>query len=111
MRKTRRIISLVLALVFMFCFMAMSASAATIEVQPRGTCPSCVNGYVNTTTTIVSRDSNPYDNAYFMTTCSYMGAQHAHYTDAIKYKTTATCANCGYVETTYYWGVFCPYRG
>ena len=41
MKKTRKIIALVLALAFIFCFMAMSASAATTEIQPRANCAWC----------------------------------------------------------------------
>ena len=107
MKKHRKLISLILAIVMMSTLLAMSASAATTEVQPRGTCPSCTYGYLSTS--VVNLDSDPYDNTYTLTTCSKMGAKHAHY-DMPK-KATVTCSNCSYYDTYTYTGKYCPYGG
>ena len=97
--KTKRLVALVLALTLVFCFMAMSASAATTEIQPRGTCPSCTYGYVETKTEVFEVDGNPYNNPQKTTTCTKMGASHVHYQEVI-YRITTTCRNYGYVDHT-----------
>lgn len=105
--KTKRLIALVLALTLVFCFMAMSASAATTEVQPRGTCPSCIHGYMNTYYGIKSSEANgPWSER-----CPNMGARHQHkyhyFEDAY-----TKCGMCGYklfVGTLR--REYCPYNG
>ena len=107
--KTKRLVALVLALTMVFCFMAMSASAATTEIQPRGTCPQCINGYVTTTTKIVGSPemSNPKEVGYG--TCGNMTMPHIHY--RAKYQVLVDCNNCSYsgVSNTYYAYNYCIY--
>ena len=97
-----KLLSFVLVVAMVFTFMAMSVSAATTVIQPRGTCPQCVNGYVSTTT-------KPSGSSYgdYQTTCSNMSVLHRHYKQ--KYVITATCRNCGYIETTSYVKDCCIY--
>lgn len=94
MKKTRKIIALVLALAFMFSFMAMSASAATVE------CPRCgdhhaTDTYVRTTTTPVSVSSCDQINGahyhiqretIYRFKCTYCGFSYEHVTSR-----TTTC--------------------
>ena len=107
MKKHKKIISLLLALVMVCSFMAMSASAATTEVQPRGTCPNCINGYVRSTKKL-AKGEDPYAHDYDLATCTKMSAPHAHYKN-VSYTITAVCSNCGYKEITPYVGKWCPY--
>ena len=87
MKKTRKIIALVLALTFMFCFMAMSASAATTEIQPRTSCASC--GSTNTVTG--SRSIKVYEQ--YVGGCSNITAAHTHVIYRNEY--FYNCASCG----------------
>ena len=112
MRKTKRIIALVLALTMVFCFMAMSASAATTEVQPRAaTCPQCGNPSYQSI-------QSGYDTAHYLNyghteaiyKCKNMGAYHAHY--YVPYINKTRCATCGYSKTEYpSTMLYCPYGG
>ena len=104
MKKYRRLISLILAIAMVSTFMAMSASAAMTEVQPRGTCPSCTYGYVETVT--LENDID-WDNPFYNHSCTNVGASHAHY---YRYRTIkSTCRSCGYVEWYYPVTVYCPH--
>ena len=108
MKKTHRIIALVLALTFMFCFTAMSASAATTEIQPRGTCPNCINGYVTSSHYMVGDYKDYRYTMVGYNECSHMTVSHAHYN--VLYEVRADCGNCSYNEVTYsYYNYFCPY--
>ena len=108
MRKTKRIVALVLALTMVFCFMAMSASAATTEVQPRGTCPQCINGYVTTTTKMEKYYTNYTSTEIGYNECSYQTMPHVHY--YVKYNVWVDCNNCSYNGVSYsYWRYFCPH--
>ena len=107
LRKNRRIIALAMVFVMMFAFMAMTASAATTEVQPRGTCPNCTHGYMEEGTIqykdrVLGSWSDP---------CPNIGVSHQHYLD--RYFYTTICRNCGY--TSYYLLAYtreyCPYNG
>lgn len=93
MKKHKKIISLLLALVMVCSFMAMSASAATTEVQPRGTCPNCINGYVETTK---NASSTAYGH-YTIPSCSRMSVPHEHYKQ--RFTIVTTCRNCGYRDS------------
>ena len=107
MRKSKRIIALILALTMMFTFMAMSASAATIEiptVQPRGTCPQCINGYME--------DDNVMEeyNYGYSDSCPNIGARHMHYKHVFEYATL--CRNCRYRNVYRVTSkIYCPYNG
>ena len=101
-----KLLSFVLVVAMVFTFMAMSVSAATTVIQPRGTCPQCTNGYVETTKKLT--DPSPTKHDYELTTCSKMSVQHAHYKN-VKFLITASCRNCGYVDKTTYYGLYCPY--
>ena len=107
-KKSKRIISLILALTMVFTFMAMSASAATTEIQPRGTCPQCINGYVTSTIEMVGKYTDYKRISVGYNQCSYMTMPHSHYN--VKYEVRAICRNCSYNEVTYsYQQEFCPY--
>ena len=104
MLKNKRLISLVLAVVLVFAFMVMTASAATIEVQPRGTCPSCTYGYVETVTVENYID---WDHPFYNHNCTNVGSSHAHYN---RYRTIkSTCRNCGNITWSYPVTVYCPH--
>lgn len=103
-KKSRRIIALVLALTMIFTFMAMSASAATTEVQPRGTCPNCTNGYIVSET---KGDVIDWDNPFYNHNCTNIGASHAHYYR--HYTIKLSCRNCGYLTWTYPTVTYCPH--
>lgn len=112
-KKSKRIISLILALTMVFTFMAMSASAATTEVpevQPRASyCPQCGGlGFQYWYT-----DFQPEKEYYKYDTCSRNGctagpSTHVHY--VLPAYIYSKCATCGYYER--FWGTdaFCPYR-
>ena len=90
MKKTKRIIALVMALTLMFAFMAMSASAATTEVQPRATCTKCGSGdtFTGSKCTAIKRT--------FVNGCSEypsLGHYHVMYYDRDFYQ----CRSCGYI--------------
>lgn len=92
MKKSKRMISLVLALIMVFCFMAVSASAATTEVQPRGTCPSCIYGYMET---IYGSYTSSNPDGILHTGCGGTAVGHEHYIRTFPYAYTL-CRNCGY---------------
>lgn len=101
MKKTRKIIALVLALTFMFCFMAMSASAATTEIQPRGIACDC--GSSNTRTT--NNGYKRYSHTEVGGCSEYPSVRHLH----VVYKTEYEfkCYTCGehytyYASPSYY---------
>lgn len=100
-KKTKRIISLILALTMVFTFMAMSASAANTEVQPRGTCPNCINGYIESEVTYL------YEVRVNVTQCPLSNIPHTH--TKKYYEITARCRNCGYVEVSYPVTTVCPH--
>ena len=91
MKKSKRLISLILAVVMVLSFMAMSASAATTEVQPRGTCPQCINGYVETV--YGAYNSSKPDGIYH--SCPNIGVGHEHYIRHFPNAKTV-CRNCGF---------------
>ena len=107
MKKHKKIISLLLALVMVCSFMAMSASAAMTEVQPRGTCPNCINGYMENTYKYKSLIKEKYN---WSTGCPNMGAGHWHAQHLCN--VTTKCRNCGYSSPA---GTapkeYCPYNG
>lgn len=104
MKRMKTILALILVFAFVLSFMAMSASAATTVVQPRGTCPSCKNGYISSR---VTKDWIDYNNPKWKSNCSNIGVSHAHYNEYMTI--TATCANCGYVETSNVTRDYCPH--
>lgn len=110
MKKTNRVVAFVLVLAFVFAFMAMSASAAITEVQPRGTCPQCINGYVTSTVGMVGKYTDYRYTMVGYNECDHMTMSHAHY--KVLYEVRAICNNCSFNEVTYsYWdNDFCPYQ-
>ena len=109
MKKTKRVVAFVLVLAFVFAFMAMSASAAMTEVQPRGTCPQCINGYVTSTIQMKgTHNPNKYEEIGYGE-CSNMTMPHRHY--EAKYDVWVDCNNCSYYGVSYsYTGCyFCVY--
>ncbi len=113
-KKSKRIISLVLALTMIFTFMAMSASAAATEVpeiQPRASiCPKC-GGYGYTYWYSYFYDTGNYTE-YAITGrggCIAGPATHVHY--LLEADIYSRCATCHY--STYYHGKddYCPYGG
>lgn len=107
--KTKRLVALALALTMVFCFMAMSASAATTEIQPRGTCPKCINGYVTSRIQVVGsiNDYPPYLTGYGE--CGKMTMPHLH--RDVHYEVWVDCSLCSYNGVSYsYWRVDCIYE-
>ena len=110
MRKSKRIIALVLALTMMFTFMAMSASAATVElpiISPKATCGHC--GSSSFRYSYSRTESLKYlwkEDA----TCNYMSAYHAHFkVPSVMYTYCRTCGHC--VSTLNYEAIYCPHGG
>lgn len=105
-RKNRRIIALAMVFVMMFAFMAVTASAATTEVQPRGTCPNCTHGYMEN-----DKDQRiSHEEYYWSDSCPNIGARHMHYRDTFEKATI--CRNCGFRNVlSTYTRIYCPYNG
>ena len=82
MRKTRRIVALVLVLTFIFAFTAMSASAAITECSRCGD-HDVTDTYVRTTTTPVSVSS-----------CARINGSHYHIQRETIYR--FKCNYCGF---------------
>ena len=111
MRKSKRIIALVLALTMMFTFMAMSASAATTEIQPRASiCPQCGGyGFQHTRTYWDTAHYYEYDIIDYYSS-SAAPARHAHYN--VPKIIESRCATCAYVEEyESEYAPYCPYIG
>ena len=113
LRKHRRVVSLLMAIVMVFAFMSMTASAATIEIPtitPKAsTCPQCGGlGFTYVGTTV---DTSQYYNRDIegYHTCASCAASHAHYWVPATVK--SRCATCGYTETYTYYVEYCPYGG
>ena len=91
MRKTRRVVALVLALTFILAFMAMNVSAATVTKCNRCGSYDVTNTYVRTTTDPV-----------YVGSCSQINSSHYHIKRDKIYK--FTCKYCGfsyeYVQST-----------
>lgn len=83
MRKTRRIVALVLVLTFIFAFTAMSASAANITKCSRCGDRHFTDTYVRTTTTPVSVSS-----------CDQINGSHYHIQRETIYR--FKCSYCGF---------------
>ncbi len=114
-KKSKRIISLVLALTMMFTFMAMSASAATTEVpevQPRASiCPQC-GGYGYQYWKTVYTNPIPYYRYPQISrgSCTAGPATHVHYDD-LPATIYSRCATCGYISTYNTTKDYCAYGG
>lgn len=98
-KKSKRIISLILALTMMFTFMAMSASAATTEIQPRGACPLC--GSADTRSVTYLRSSETYS----VSGCSKIATAHSHLVK--RYEVVTTCIGCGRTTSSTYTTTTC----
>ena len=92
MRKTKKPIALVLAMVFVVAFMAMNVSAATT----RAACPQCGGASYDYSYSFV-RSQNPY----YVSSCKYYTSSHTH--DRGTYKLTTKCRTCTYSTTTTLW--------
>lgn len=107
-KKSKRIISLVLALTMIFTFMAMSASAATTEVQPRASyCPQCGGlGFQHWKTYYHTEDCTENNvNGYY--SCPSCPGSHAHFD--VRAEIYSRCATCGYTEVFQTITSYCPY--
>ena len=109
LRKHRRVVSLLMAIVMVFAFMSMTASAAVIDdpvITPKGTCPSCTNGYMETVYGSVTRKADgPWSSS-----CQNIGAGHQHYYHYFDEAYTL-CRNCGYINPVVLRRTYCPYNG
>lgn len=115
LRKYRRVISLLMAIVMMCTFLAMSASAATIEIPtitPKAsTCPQC-GGYGFQYNRTVWDTANFHKYTQISRSgCTAGPSTHVHY--QVAYLNISRCATCGYEEstTTTRTAVYCPYGG
>ena len=91
MRKTKKLIALVFAMVFVVAFMAMNVSAATAE--PRANCSGCgaplTSANLNTQTNVYMPTNYRADN------CGHNSTPHNH--TIHRYYTLKTCRTCGTV--------------
>ena len=111
LRKHRRVVSLLMAIVLVFAFMSMTASAAVIDdpvITPKGTCPSCTYGYMELQ--YGSYTSSVSDGASH--SCDNVGVGHVHYIRTFPYAYTL-CRNCGYTAdiSGTLTREYCPYNG
>ena len=111
MKKSKRLISLILAVVMVLSFMAMSASAATTEVQPRATCPKCGGyGYAYWKTEYPTNLDLSLYQQISRGTCTAGPSTHVHY-KSVPAKVYSRCSSCGlqkYIDT---FRNYCPYGG
>ena len=100
MRKTRRMIALVLALTFMFCLMAVSFSVSAEEIQLRTACSKCGYSSLKATT---SDSVDSYTES--VNGCEYVTAAHIHLHE--KVLITYRCPICDNILSYYRWRRSC----
>ena len=102
MRKTKKLVALVLAMVFVVAFMAMNVSAAAVE--PRANCSGC-----GAPSSSLATEQRTYTTLKNSGSCLKGGGEHNHYV----YQTynVTYCRTCGTVaNSVFVTGVEkCPY--